>query len=440
MNKTVLTTDQADAVNVFLDFLVNDDSFLVIQGAAGTGKSFLIKHLLETFYSQYKAYCLLLQEEPKDFDIKITATTNKAVSVVDEFLESLIQSRNDIQVCTIYSLLGLKVSNDNNTGKTKLTFSNGKNNIATQMMSSDMIPLVFIDEASFIGDELHQIIESVLQKQAKAKIIYIGDRFQLAPIGQTFSAMDHVKCDKVSLNEIVRNSGHILATGTQFRKTVETGIFEPIQFNNSDVIHVDGATFQSMVENSFGDPKWMPSSSMILAWTNARVQEYNSHIRQAMGRPEMFEVGEVVITNQFIKAAQGNYSRSVDSEVTITKINRVQETNYDVLGYMVEIDDEYVGFMPADFAEAKLLLKKLAAQKDWKKYFEVKDTWLDLRAVYARSIHKAQGSTYQTTFLDLADIGKNWSANDVARLLYVGFTRAAKQVVCYGHLPDKYCK
>ena len=86
-----------------------------------------------------------------------------------------------------------------------------------------------------------------------------------------------------------------------------------------------------------------------------------------------------------------------------------------------------------------LAARAKADPSNWKKFFEVKETWLDLRAVYASSIHKSQGSTYDTVFLNLADIGKNWNATDVARLLYVGITRAAKQVVCYGYLPDRYC-
>jgi ATP-dependent exoDNAse (exonuclease V) alpha subunit len=74
----------------------------------------------------------------------------------------------------------------------------------------------------------------------------------------------------------------------------------------------------------------------------------------------------------------------------------------------------------------------------WPRFFEVKETWFDLRALYASTINKAQGSTYDTVFLNLNDIGENWDANAVARLMYVGITRAAKQVVCYGQLPDHY--
>ena len=436
--KTILTTDQEKANNAFLDFLVSDDNFFVIQGAAGTGKSFLIKHLLETFYAKYSAYCLLLQKDIKKFDIKITATTNKAVNVVDDFLQDLLQIRNDLSVCTIYSLLGLKVVNNTTTGKTTLSFSNNKYAAKGLSAPSSSMPLVFIDEASFTGEDLQEIIENVLIKERKAKVVYIGDKYQLAPVGQLYSVMDILQCGKVSLNEVIRNGGHILKTGTQFRKTVETGIFEPIAYNTSDVIHVDGPTFQQMVEQSFSATNWAPTKSKVLAWTNERVQEYNQHIRQSLKRPDMFEPGEIVITNEFIKGST-NYSKPVDSEVTITNINKQTEMNYDVEGYLVELDNTHVGFMPKNFKDAKRLMKHLAAKKAWKKYFEVKENWLDLRAVYASSIHKSQGSTYDTVFLDLSDIGSNWNATDVARLMYVGITRAAKQVVCYGYLPDKYC-
>ena len=430
-----LTKDQEKANNAFLDFLVGDENFFVIQGAAGTGKSFLIKHLLETFYSKYKSYCLLLQKDVQTFDIKITATTNKAVNVVEDFLEDLINQRHDLRVCTIYSLLGLKVQNDRNTGKTTLTFN--QNQVPQFQSGGGVVPLIFIDESSFIGEDLHDIIETILRKGANAKVVYIGDKYQLAPVGQTFSAMDILTCQKVELNEIVRNSGHILATGTQFRRSVETGLFTPISYNAADVIHVKGPEFQKRVEAAFSDPNWNPSKSKILAWTNEQVQAYNKHIRQFLKLPEMFQAGELVITNEFITGNR-SYSRSVDSEVLITRINKQTQTQYDVEGYIVELDHEHVGFMPRNYADAKNLLKRLAKDKDWKKYFEVKENWLDLRAIYASSIHKAQGSTYETVFLDLPDIGKNWNATDVARLLYVGITRASKQVVCYGYLPDRY--
>jgi superfamily I DNA/RNA helicase len=204
------------------------------------------------------------------------------------------------------------------------------------------------------------------------------------------------------------------------------------------VVHVKGPEFQRLVDQAYANPKWTPATSRILAWTNERVQEYNLYVRKLLKLPERFQVGEIVVTNEFIKSPT-SFTRSVDSEVEITSIHPEKTDMYGVPGYLIEIDNAYVSFMPENFKEAKQLMKELAAKKEWKRYFEIKETWFDLRAIYASSIHKAQGSTYDTVFLDLTDIGKNWQANDVARLMYVGITRAAKKVVCYGFLPDRYC-
>lgn len=437
MSNPPLTNDQQKAADAFLDFLVSDDKFFTIQGSAGTGKSFLIRHLLETFYSKYSAYCLLLQKEVKRFDIKITATTNKAVNVVEDFLGDLRLQHANVEVSTIYSLLGLQVTNNYKTGKTELTLHKNKSNYLQNIFGPE-ITLLFIDEASFISEELQQIIESTMPNDSGVKIVYIGDKYQLAPVGQAFSAMDSIKGDKAILSEVVRNAGHILQTGTQFRHTVETGLFKPISFNNTDVIHMDGKNFKQAVEDSFTRPDWNPSKSKVLAWTNNRVQEYNQHIRTALNKPKLFTVNEYAVTNEYIKSSNGKYTCGVDSEVQLTKVHNDKCELYGVMGYMVEIDNAYVGFMPEDFLDAKAAMKKFAAEKEWKKFFEIKESWLDLRAVYSSSVHKSQGSTYETVFIDLADIGTNWNATDVARLLYVAITRASKKVICYGHLPDRY--
>jgi len=437
MSNIILTQDQQNASNAFLDFLVSDEHFFTISGSAGVGKSFLIKYLLETFYSKYSAYCLLLQKDVKKFDIKITATTNKAVNVVEEFLGDLKQQHSNIEVSTIYSLLGLRVQNNYKTGKTELVFNKEKSNYFSTV-SKYTIPLVFIDEASFISEELQSIITSNLPKDTHVKIVYIGDKYQLAPIGQSCSIMDSILGEKAVLAEIVRNAGHILRTGIQFRDTVETGLFQPIQFNDIDVVHMNGKQFKQAINNAFTDPDWYPNKSKVLAWTNSRVQEYNQHIRTVLGKPKLFTANEYAVTNEYIMNPKGTFNCNVDEEVLITAVHDDVCELYDVKGHMVELDYRHVGFMPINFLEAKAAMKAFAADKEWKKYFEIKETWLDLRAVYASSIHKSQGSTYETVFLDLADIGTNWNANDVARLLYVSITRASKKVICYGHLPERY--
>ena len=135
---------------------------------------------------------------------------------------------------------------------------------------------------------------------------------------------------------------------------------------------------------------------------------------------------------------QGGLSLPVDSEVRITDIQDMDYDQQGVMGRWITINDKHTAFLANNFDDVKNLLKKYAAKKQWRDFFEIKDTWLDLRSVYASTVHKSQGSTYETVFIDLADIGKNYIASDVARLLYVATSRASKKVVCYGQLPDRY--
>jgi len=433
-----LTDSQNKAINAFLDFLVNDENYFTITGSAGTGKSFLVKHLLQTFYSKYSAYCLLLQKDIKEFNVCITATTNKATNVLKDFLSDVASIKLNTKVTTIYSLLNLRVSYNKNTGETELINANRNVSVASKLNTANT-NLIFIDEASFIDEKLQKIIELNV-KEHNAKIVYIGDKYQLAPVGQTYTVFDSVAGDKIELTEIVRNHGNILATGMLFKDTVKTDKFIDISYDNKEIIHTSGEEFKRLIEKEFSQPNWNTSKSKVIAWTNERVQEYNAHIRNVLHKPKLFSIGETVITNNFISSASSRHAfkRSIDSEVVITKVDTITNTIFGVDGRMIEIDNNFISFMPYNYSDAKKLMNTYAKNKDWSKYFEVKNTWFDLRAVYACSVHKAQGSTYENVFIDLSDIGSNWCASDVARLMYVAITRASKKVICYGELPYQY--
>jgi ATP-dependent exoDNAse (exonuclease V) alpha subunit len=57
-----------------------------------------------------------------------------------------------------------------------------------------------------------------------------------------------------------------------------------------------------------------------------------------------------------------------------------------------------------------------------------------LRAAYAQTINKSQGSTYDRVFIDLDDLARCSSGDQLARMLYVGFSRARHQVFLTGDL------
>jgi energy-coupling factor transporter ATP-binding protein EcfA2 len=426
VSNITLTDEQRMAIKTFLKFLQDpNEKYMIIQGAAGCGKTTLIKHLIKAMDRQRDLYKVLLTKDPKkgDFEVMITAVTNKAAAV--------LRGLSEYPVSTIHSALSLKVKNNFKTGKTDL--------IRTHEWKLLYNKLIIVDEASMMDTQkLYKELETAA---CDSKIVLIGDIYQLAPVKQKQSVMDILDCTRVTLNKVMRHAGTILQTASLFRDVVESGIFQEIP-THPDVLHVDGPAFKAEVDSVFLDPNIKPNDAKMLAYTNSRVQEYNRYIRSIRGLPEAFQVGETVITNNAIIHPKG--VRPVDSQVTITGIDSNTTTRYHVKGCYVELDDKIKAFMPYNFLDTKAALKMIATSAknkgtySWTDYFAIKEQWLDLRPTYASTVHKAQGSTYEKVFIDLSDIGRCTVASDVARMLYVAISRAQKQVILYGSLPPRY--
>lgn len=419
MTNFVLTVDQKNTLHVFRNFLQDpDEKYMIIQGAAGSGKSTLITHLDAILDAQHKMYSLLLQKNKTKsrFEVLLSATTNKAVAVLDEL--------TNLSARTIHSLLGLKITFNPTTGERMLSKKNG--------YAIKYNKLVIIDESSMINEELFKIIDETFKD---SKIVFIGDQYQLAPVKQKISIMESMSCTKVTMNKIMRNSGNILKTGAQFRETVETGVFKPISLS-TDIINLEKKEYLEQIDIAFGSKKYIHNQSKVLTWTNDQALKYNSYIRAIKGYPLEFQMGEIAITNNPIMS-QG-YMWPVDSAIRISKITE-NACEQGVPGRYIEVESHVSCFMANNTYEQKQLLTALAKEKRWKDYYKIKENWLDLRSSYASTIHKAQGSTYDVVFIDLENIGYCNIPSDVARLLYVAISRSKKRVIFYGQLPDHYC-
>jgi exodeoxyribonuclease V len=413
-----LTDDQKAAVKAFLRFLVNpDEKYMIIHGSAGTGKSTLITYLMEALERQYKMYALLLCKQPKngEFQVHLSAVTNKAAAVMKE-----LTGRDAVTVNTLLNVVP------------KANFETGyRDLVKTKNYTLLHNRLILLDEASMLSDELFNLLD---ETTIDSKIVLIGDQYQLAPVKQQKSLMESLTCPKVTMNKVMRHAGDILTTSALFREVVETKQFKEIP-TSQDVQHVNGLDFKDWIDRAFTGPGYRSHNTKILAWTNGRVIEYNNYVRELKCLPERFEAGETVITNNFIQI--GRHAWGVDSSIKLTDIGPVEKL-YGVKGCMVELDETAEAFWPFDYRQAKTLMKACAKAKEWRNYFMIKDQWLDLRPVYASTVHKSQGSTYDTVFIDLSDIGRCTIASDVARMLYVALSRSRKQVVLYGSLPQRY--
>ena len=94
--------------------------------------------------------------------------------------------------------------------------------------------------------------------------------------------------------------------------------------------------------------------------------------------------------------------------------------------------------VPVDRDHYNNLIKYFSKTKNWDRYFYMKNTFPDLRQPDASTVHKSQGSSYDTVFIDMSNISTCHNSTQVARMLYVAFSRARSRIILYGQLSPKY--
>lgn len=414
----VLTIDQQAAADSFMEFMLDpDEDVMIIEGHAGCGKSTLTQHLLEVVDKQLAMFSLLIGQSHKDLNIQVTAPTNPAARV----LANMVGTKPK----TIQSLLGLKVQNSRQTGKTSL--------VRTQNYSPQPNSLILVDEASFLDTFL---LKEILDSCPGSKVLLILDPYQLAPPKEKIIAVSGLTSRRAKLSTIMRNPGPIADLAGLYREAVQTGAFPTIRANGKEILHLSGSDFRDAIGVEYSRMGRRDNDARIMAWTNKRVIQYNDHVRAMQGRGQIVEVGERMVTNQPIIAGK-RVLVTTDSTVEVTDVGSQTEA-YDVPGRYVELGNGHQFFMPDNTNDAIARCKTFAARKDWSSYYNIKENWLDLRPLHASTVHKAQGATIGKVFIDLSDIGRCSAPEEFARLMYVACSRPETQLVFHGKLPQRY--
>jgi hypothetical protein len=210
--------------------------------------------------------------------------------------------------------------------------------------------------------------------------------------------------------------------------------------NGVSLVHyTDGKAWEDEIRRSYKEDHH-PDDIRVLAWSNARVIEYNKFIRTQLGYTDFFVPGESMLSNDPIIFGE---MVQVPTDGIVRVINVEEDVVSNIPGHYLTIEP-YMGrrqlrvFQPSDWKAARRLQAQLAKQQAWSEFYQIKNEWADLRPVHAQTVHKSQGSTYQKVFIDVADISKNNKWYEVARLMYVAVTRAACEVHLFGDLPNRY--
>ena len=408
-----LTPDQQNALNAFNKFVIDPvESVFVLEGYSGTGKTTLVKTLLDQLPSFLKT-AKLISPNLKEYALELTATTNKAAENFSQI--------TGMAVKTIHSFLGLRVSTDYRTNITTLIPKSQERKQNT---------LLFVDEASYVDKDLLGFIFKLTQN---CKVVFMGDPAQLTPVKAVGVPVFDAKFPGAKLSQVVRQAegNPIVELSTKFRETVSSGEFFSFKPDGHAIKYLQRDAFNAAIEQEFSRDDWRYKDSKILAWTNKCVIGYNQFVRNcAKGSPH-FQVGDYAVCNQFLSV--GKQTLKTDQLVQITGISELTVV-HGVIGHQYTLDSSMVVFGPKSLEDKNAMIKQARAQGDLRLVEEAESRWIDLRAAYACTINKSQGSTYDRVFIDLDDIRRCNSGDQIARMLYVGVSRARHQVFMTGDL------
>ena len=270
------TKDQAKAYDDLIKFIQDDynenDYKRALTGAAGTGKTYLVKALIKNCGYSYST-------------IGLAAPTHKACRVLSESIDI-----PNVNINTLQSDLGLRLNFDVD----KFDINNPPFDPKGRIKIGEY-KLYIIDESSMINRSLLMFVEKVC-KSNKCKIIYIGDASQLAPVNEKYSAaFKGIKT--YALNQIVRQGddnpiSHLL---NLLRYDIQHKSFTFLEYihKNPSKFNEDytkgyqvcnSQEFETIVYNNFNDEELTRNIDFckIIAYTNNTVSAWNKFVRDAI--------------------------------------------------------------------------------------------------------------------------------------------------------------
>lgn len=403
-----LTQDQQDAYAAIITLVTTNQQTLVIEGGAGVGKT----TLMNTFMDEWPQFVSLSGGAFKDIEVVLTATTNKAADA--------LANATKRECVTIHSLLGLRVQNIG-YGRTKI-MDTGKSGLAGQV--------VVIDEASFIDKELLAYIQNKLRN---CKVIFLGDPNQLKPVGSDVTPVFNAGYPTVTLNQIVRQSDDspIQALSRGLRSLVEGAPMPSAGVDGVNIIHMPQKDFEAaFVQDVLNNPV---NSVRALAWTNKRAIYFNEIVSLARnGSPEI-QIGDVVNVNKQHRINR-NFRFATDSTFQVIGLGQWRVDQSGIESREVQTSFGVSVWQPRNMTDVLGAAKRMYDTDQHTKGDWLMEHYADLRLMYASTVNKAQGSTYDTVYIDLNDIGGCRDKDQVNRMLYVAVSRARNKVVFTGDI------
>lgn len=455
----VLTSQQQNTLDSIKVFLDSDMPVFILKGYAGTGKTTMIRTIIEEIKNREKKPILM-------------APTGRAARV--------LETKNSWEASTIHRCIYELDTIETKEGSDDIRFIFPLKNLEDE--AKDHICIV--DESSMIGtreveNELFEfgtgsLLKDLLKFVAPnrgGKIIFVGDPMQLPPVGDNVSnALDEkyfetigIKAMVAELTDVVRQGAGsaILGNAMKVRALIESQQRNNLVFdrNEDEVIDMEGYNMPSQLLTLY--PKPEIGQSVIITYSNRQARDYNYAVRELLyPSQKQIVVGDIlqvvsnnykldVMNGDFVKITAINGDTELQSAPVYINIGgeRIQQKitlafkNVRIrLDNNQEISCKIIESM-LDDAEPNLTFSQIQAlyinfcmrypqlkrgSQQFKEYLKNDPYFNALRVKYGYAItgHKSQGGEWNTVFVDFT--GRTGLNTDCLRWTYTVTTRASQ--------------
>lgn len=446
-NIITLNQDQEQALNILTDWYFDKtkgQELACLEGYAGTGKTFLSKYFI------------------KELGIKnvlVSAPTNKAKTVIQEM--------TGYDGKTIHSILGLAMDMD------LANFDPNKPQFNPKRERDLNYKLILIDEASMINVKLYKELKEAAASRG-VKMLFMGDRYQIPPVGESISSV-FIDCPvKAKLNKVVRQ-GEDNPNSRLIELCIQdihnrTNTVNPYILKHSQDIKADdlGKSKGFVNLNEYGrssfdyfaseSHNFLDNKSKYLAYTNSNIEETIGNMRSKIFKLEDYITKvDSLVGYKTVSTKRGRLMTNIitnSEEYSILNFDKVMLTD-GMQGFQVMLENLFTGSVSyvniVDLSDEKTrqiytqttnelyMRAKSLGRVHWKNYFTFVHSALALETIYkpdgtllkkkeldfmyGYTVHKSQGSTFENTFVNITNIDKHFKKDEVARLKYVALSR-----------------
>lgn len=390
-----LSEKQVEAINV-----INDNNVCVITGGPGTGKTTIIKTVIDLYKKQGKK-------------VVLCAPTGRAAKRMEETTGS--------QAKTLHRLLEI--------GKIKNELGVENVDYETAPIDADVI---IVDEMSMVDIFLmNYLVKSIY---LGTKLVLVGDVDQLSSVGPGSVLKDIIeseqfqviRLDKIfrqaALSKIVLNA-HNVNRGEKFitkteDKSLKEDFFFINEYNQDKILYNILSLCKDRLKN-YGNYEFFKNIQVISPTKRGMIgtRELNKYLQQELNPKE-------------------NKKEKVSGNITFRQGDRVMQVknNYDIYWEKREPEFEYgSGIFNGEFGtildineeEKQIEVKYDDGKIAWYAYQDLEE----LEHSYAITVHKSQGSEFDVVILPITASSPMLLTRN---LLYTAITRARKLLIVIG--------